>query len=102
MKTIKVIVEDIREEMTGAEHYAKLATQYKDSDKPLADMYAALAQQELGHVDTLHVQAARIIKSAQAGGKEAPPAMQAVWDWEHTLMIDTVTKIKMLLDSYKK
>lgn len=43
MKQIKQIVEDIKEEMEGAEHYAKLATQYKDSDKQLADTYAKLA-----------------------------------------------------------
>lgn len=36
MKVIKCLVEDINEELEGAEHYAKLATQYKDEDRELA------------------------------------------------------------------
>ena len=53
MKKIAIIVRDINEELEGAEHYAKMATQYKDDDKPLADAYADMAAQELGHVDRL-------------------------------------------------
>ena len=50
MKKIAMIVEDIREELRGAEHYAKLATQYKMDDVDLADAYASMASQELSHV----------------------------------------------------
>lgn len=34
MKMIAEIVEDIREELDGAEHYAKKSTQYKGMDDP--------------------------------------------------------------------
>ena len=77
MKIIKNIVEDIEEEVEGAEHYALLATQYKDTDKPLADGYENMAVQELAHVDALHTNVVRIIKDYKAKGNEAPPAMQA-------------------------
>lgn len=101
MKQIKILVEDIREEMEGAEHYAKLATQYKDEDRMLADTYAKLAEIELGHVTALHEQAVRIIKAYKAKGAETPAAMQAVWDWEHEKMLDTIARIKMMLSVYR-
>lgn len=102
MKLIKTIVEDIKEETSGAEHYAKLATQYKDEDKALAENYAKMAEAELGHVNALHAQVVRIIKDWKAtSGKEVPAAMQAVWDWEHEQMVDKVTGIKMLLSMYR-
>lgn len=101
MKIIKHLVEDIREEMDGAEHYAKLAMEYKAEDKPLADMYARLAEVELSHVDMLHAQAVRIIKDKKAASPETPAAMQAVWDWEHEKMVDTVSRIKVILAMYK-
>lgn len=101
MKIIKHIVEDIREEMQGAEHYAKLATQYKDEDRTLSDNYAKMAEAELGHVNSLHDQAVRLIKEQKASGVETPASMQAVWDWEHGKMIDTVARIKTMLNMYR-
>lgn len=102
MKMIAEIVEDIREELDGAEHYAKKATKYKGIDERLASTYATMASQELSHVDTLHTQAVRLIQDQQATGREVPAGMQAVWDWEHEHMMDRVARIKILLDTYRK
>ena len=101
MKVIKNLVEDIQEELEGAEHYAKLATQYKDEDRVLADNYAKLSEIELGHVNSLHEQAVRIIKAYRSAGNEPPESMQAIWDWEHKKQIEWVSKIKTLLAMYE-
>lgn len=101
MKIIKHLVEDIEEELEGAEHYAKLATQYKDEDRELADTYAKLANVELEHVDALHGQAVRMIKTQKSAGVETPAPMQAVWDWEHGKMVDTTARIKTMLTMYR-
>lgn len=102
MKIIKHLVEDIQEELEGAEHYAKLATQYKEDDRTLADTYAKLANVELDHVNALHEQVVRIIKEWKAtSGKETPAPMQAVWDWEHEKMVDTESRIKTMLSMYR-
>lgn len=102
MKQIKTIVKDIKEELEGANHYAKLAVQYKDSDKMLADTYYNLAAQEISHVDTLHSQAVRMIKAYQSTGAEVPVGMQAIWDYEHENQIDMMAHVKSLMDTYKK
>ena len=102
MKIIKEIVEDIREELEGAENYAMLATKYREDDRTLADAYAKMSEAELGHVEILHNQAVRLIKQQKAENNSIPAGMQAVWDWEHEIMMHRSTKIKMMLDAYRK
>ncbi len=97
MKDIKYIVQQIREELEGAENYAKAAAKIKDTRSSDASTYAEMARQELGHVDGLHKMAMRLIENAKSEGAATPPAMQAVWDWEHEQMIDRVARIKSLL-----
>ena len=102
MKTIAEIVEDIREELDSAEHYAKKAAKYKGIDDRLSSMYATMAAQELSHVDTLHTQAVRLIQDQKDSGKEVPDGMQAVWDWEYSHMMDRVARIKVLLETARR
>ena len=45
MRKIAEIVKDIREELGGAEHYAKLAARHKEDDRALSDAYASMASQ---------------------------------------------------------
>lgn len=101
MKVIKQIVESIEGELKGAEHYAKLATQYRDSDKQLADSYARIAQNKLGNVNEFHKHATRLIKEKNESGVETPASMQAVWDWEHGKHVDTDARVKSLLAVYR-
>lgn len=43
----------------------------------------------------------KIIKEKKDAGVEIPVSMQAVWDWEHGKMVDTVTRIKTMLNMYR-
>ena len=97
MKVIKNLVDQIREELEDAKKYARCAAM-QEEDRKLAETYAALAREELGHANQLHDHAARIIKES---GKEAPPAMKAVWEWEHQKMIDDTAAVRILLELKK-
>ena len=101
MKEIKELVEEIREEMEGAKHYAEQAAKLKSTDAVRSEMYADMARQELSHIDKLHNMAVKKIETHRSGGHEVPEAMQAVWDWEHEKMIKHVAKIKAMLDMQK-
>lgn len=102
MKAIKSLVECIRVELDAAERYAKKATENKVEDRATADVYARLAEARLAAVDMLHAQAVRLIQEYKSAGKgPVPAAMQAVWDWEHSLMVETVSRINALLAAYK-
>ena len=98
MKEIKILVEHIEEELEDAEKYAKAALYYKHFDPDMSRMYAELSRQELNHSEMLHTQAVKLIKQQHEKGVQSPPAMQAVWDWEHERMIEHTSKIKALLN----
>ena len=102
MKEIKDIVKELRDELSGAKHYAERAVMLKDVDSSAANMYADMARAELGHVDKLHSFAVKLINAQKAKGVEAPEAMQAVWDWEHELMMDKTARIHTLLNMVNK
>ena len=101
MKAIKELVENINDELEDAEKYAKLAVHLKGEDTRLADTYARLAGEELNHSELLHGQAVRLIEAHRAAGNTAPPAMMAVWDWEHKKSVDHKMEIKALMEMYK-
>ena len=100
MKIIKMLMEQIEDEARGAEEYAKLAMQYKDEDKLLADNYAKLAEVELQHVDLLHSQVVRIIKDWKAKGNETPPAIEQIYSWHHEKQIDHIARVRVMLNMY--
>ena len=103
MKIIKELANDIRDELHGAEHYAKLAIRYKDEDRGLSDTYAKLSEVEMSHAVTLHDQAVRIIRDRKEKMQDKVPAgMQAVWDWEHEKMLDDMARVRIMLDLYRK
>ena len=101
MKEIKMLAGHIREEMTDAETYAKLALRYKDDDRSLSQTFEKLAEQELDHADMLHAQASRLIKERKENGETPPVAMSAVWSWEHENMMDCVARVKVLLSELR-
>ena len=97
MKEIKWIAESIEEELEDAEKYAKAALYNKHTDPEMSKLCADLAKQELMHSELLHNQAVKLIKAQTDKGVVAPPAMLAVWDWQHERMIEHTAKIKTLL-----
>ena len=98
MKEIKELVEEIREELEGAKHYAEQSAKLKHTDMTRSETYAEMARQELSHVDKLHSMAVKKIEAQRESGHEAPAAMQAVWYWEHEKMIKCTAKIRAMLD----
>lgn len=102
MRKIAEIVEDIHEELEGAEHYATQAAKYKAAEKELSSVYAGLATTELSHVDTLHSQVVKAINEQKATGKEVPAEMQDVWDWQHKQIAAKYAGVRALLEMAKK
>lgn len=102
MRKIAIIFDFIRDEIEGAEEYAETALEYKALDKPMADAAYTAAMQELSHVDMWHAQVVRMIKEHNATGKETPAGMMDVYQWQHKKQIDAVTRVKLMLEQYKK
>lgn len=102
MKKIADISEKIINTIREAEENALFAIEYKAIDRPLADAAWTISNQLLGHVDIWHAQEVRMIKDEQSKGKEPPAGMMKVYEFQHKREMDAVTRVKFMLDEYKK
>lgn len=102
MKAIKTLTDMIAEELDGAEHYVKCAIRYKTELPSLADVFYEISNQEMRHVNLLHEEVVKIIRSYREKHGEPPAAMQAVYDWEHEKQIEEAKEIKILQNQYRE
>lgn len=101
MQELKEIIRDIGDKLDNAEMYAKEAVKHKTQYPSLAGVYCRIAQDDLTHVEMLHKQAVDMIGEKQRSGVSVPPAMQAVWDYEHEKQIEDAADVRRLIDMYK-
>ena len=101
MKIIKILSEQIEEELDGAESYARLAVEYKEDNPPLSSTYHEIATQELRHVDMLHNEVVALIKKHRETHGEPPAPMMAIYEWQHKKEIEHTADIKRLLDMWR-
>ncbi len=98
MIVIRDLVENIRDELEDVEKYAEAAARTRMDDPALADVYASLGAEEISHAERLHRAAVDLIEKHRARGHEAPPAMRAIWDYEHKIMMEEMVEAKHLLE----
>lgn len=96
MEELKELVEDMWEELEGAEHYAGKAAHMKGVDTTRMNTYSDMARQELAHFDNLHKQGVKYMQE-HAGHAE----MKFVWDWETGKLMRRAFKIRSMLDMVK-
>ena len=96
MDELKGIVEDMWDEVEGAEHYAGKAAHAKGIDSARMNTYADMARQELSHFDALHKVG---IKWAQ----EHPDHTEAktIWNWELDKLLHRAAKVRNMLEWLK-
>ena len=94
MKVIKLVSEKIAEEQHDACTYAKLALEYRDSRRRLAEVFYALSKEEVNHASMLHAEVVKIIEEYRAKSGDPPPSMMAVYEYLHGKSIEKAEEIK--------
>lgn len=102
MKIIKELIEQIEDEVDGAEDYAEDALKYRHDHPELAQMYHDIALQELRHVDLLHGEVVKMIEEHRKNHGEPPAAMLAVYEYVHEKIINRDTNVRLMLDRFKR
>ena len=101
MKIIMKLVSLIDDELCGAKEYIKLAQHRKEEHPRLADTFADLAEQEMGHVSRLHDEVTKLIEEVRRRDGEPPAGMMAVYEYEHDKQIKKAAKIKQMIADYR-
>lgn len=102
MKIIKELSEMIEDELEGASHYVKTALKYKEDHPALANALYEISTQEMRHVNILHDEVVKIIKNHRESHGEPPPAMTAIYEWEHNRQIEKTKEIKVMQSQFKE
>lgn len=102
MKLIKHIIEQMEEELEGAEEYIECAMKHKLDYPNIASMYYEMSLTEITHFEKLHSAAVTLINEAKARGEQPTAEMQAIYDYEHEKAMHEATKIKVMQETYKR
>ena len=102
MEIIRKLTDMIGEEIDDADKYATCALKHKDSNRDLADVFYRLSTEEMGHMNMLHEQAAKIIEAYRRDKGEPPAEMMAVYDYLHKQHIDHAASVKAKQMLYKE
>lgn len=102
MKIIMELVAQIDDELHGAKKYIKLAMHEKEEHTGLADTFADLAEQEMGHATRLHDEITKLIEEVRQRDGEPPAGMLAVYDYEHKKQIARASKVKQMISEYRE
>ena len=100
MKIIKKLSAMIEDELEGAEEYIKCALHEKEEDPTTADVFFALAREEMGHMNKLHDIVTRKIREYRAENGDPPVAMQAVYDYLHEAHMEKAARIQWYITKY--
>lgn len=102
MKIIQQMSDHIDEEIRDAEKYAREALLHKDDNQKLADVYARLSEEELGHMERLHDAVAQIIQAYRQKNGEPPAEMLAVYNYLHDRQIEKASEVRILQGMFRK
>ena len=97
MKKIQKLVDDICEELEGAQHYAECYVEKKAEGKMnWANRFQTMSEDELKHAGFLHELAVEEIMQIKEVFK-APAEMQDKWDEAHKHYVSKAAWIKQML-----
>lgn len=101
MKIIKCLSEKIEEELHDADAYIELAMRWKAEYPEVADVFAELSAEEMGHVDKLHDEVAKLIEEHRQEHGEPPKEMMVLYEFLHEKHVGTAMQIKVKQAMYK-
>lgn len=101
MKIIKCLAEKIEEELHDSDDYIALAMAWKDEEPEAADLFYQLSLEEMGHVDKLHVEVAKLINEYRQQTGEPPKEMLALYNYLHEKHVGEAMRIKVKQGMFK-
>lgn len=101
MRIIKELSEMIDEELNDAHKYAKCANLKKTDNKPLADVFFKLANEEMGHAMLLHNEVVKIIDKYRKESGDTPALMQEFYNYVHERQMEKAAEVKAILAMYQ-
>lgn len=103
MKMIKLLSDEIRENIHEAREKIEEAYEYRDKDKTVADWYKDMASAHLKFNDAGHNVVVHMIEEAKnkMAGNPMLPGMLAVYEEIHTDVAKDAAEVAAMISAYK-
>ena len=101
MKIIKCLSEKIEDEMRDASDYIDLAMRWKQEEPETAELFYTLSTEEMGHMDKLHAEVAKLIAKYRAQNGDPPKEMLTLYEYLHEKHIGEATMIRVKQGMFK-
>ena len=101
MKIIRCLSEKIEDEMDDAQEYIDLAMRWRQDDPETAELFYTLSVEEMGHMDKLHDEVAKLITAYREENGDPPKDMMTLYDYLHEKHIRRATEIRIKQGMYK-
>ena len=102
MKIIQTLSEYIEDEIEDSCKYAKLALEWKDKRRQMADVFFNLSNEEMKHMQMLHGEVVKLIEEYRKTDGEPPANMLAVYDYLHKKQIEHAEEAKRYQAMYRE
>ena len=101
MKIIRCLSEKIEDEMDDAQEYIDLAMRWRQDDPETAELFYTLSVEEMGHMDKLHDEVAKLITAYREENGDPPKDMMTLYDYLNEKHIKRATEIRVKQGMYK-
>ena len=102
MKIIMCLMDKIEDELHDADAYIDDAMKWKAEDEDVANLFAELSAEEIGHADKLHAEVVDQIRVYKEEHGEPPKGMMELYDHLHQKHMEEAMRIKVKQGMYKE
>ena len=102
MKIIKCVAEKIKGEIRDAETYIDMAIEWKEDEPDAAEVFADLADEELGHMERLHKIVTDLIAEYRNTHGEPSAGMMELYNYMHAQDVENTMRVKVKKAMYNE
>ena len=103
MKILKDLIKHADDTLEEIQEYVREAYYIRQDHKDIADVFIKIAETHISPIyNMLHEKMVSLIEEEKRKGVQPPKEMLAIWEYEHSKLVDEFTHCRVMIEDYKK